>query len=227
MWTQLLSFFASNLLYFALRLEKNTTFPSPLRAAEEQECFRRMAEGDAGARDRLIEHNLRLVAHVVKKYSGGQSDTDELLSIGTMGLMKAVSTFSYEKGTRFATYASKCIDNAILSKRLFQVLMRQRSFKVMHGIISAGKYKKSRGRVNPSVSIPVWILWLFLTSFQDGLRNSVHQFQFLLDRAMELIYVLHHIIRMKCCRTSIKQRLFFRCFRIVNDYFDKPPSFAG
>ena len=67
MWTQLLSFFASNLLYFALRLEKNTTFPSPLRAAEEQECFRRMAEGDAGARDRLIEHNLRLVAHVVKK----------------------------------------------------------------------------------------------------------------------------------------------------------------
>lgn len=115
MFAQLFAFFASHLLYFALHLDRASTFPKPLSAAQEQECFQKMAEGDKKARDMLIEHNLRLVAHVVKKYASGQTDTDDLLSIGTMGLIKAVSSFSYEKGARFATYASRCIDNAILS----------------------------------------------------------------------------------------------------------------
>ncbi|HIS76712.1 MAG TPA: sigma-70 family RNA polymerase sigma factor [Candidatus Merdivicinus excrementipullorum] len=119
MFSQILTFLASHLLYFALHLDRASTFPKPLSAAQEQECFAKMAEGDKKARDMLIEHNLRLVAHVAKKYASGQTDTDDLLSIGTMGLMKAVSSFSYEKGTRFATYASRCIDNAILSIRPF------------------------------------------------------------------------------------------------------------
>lgn len=114
MFAQLMALLASNLLYFALHLDRTSSFPKPLPAAEEQAYFARMAQGDEKARDVLIEHNLRLVAHVVKKYASGQTDTDDLLSIGTLGLMKAVSSFSFEKGTRFATYASKCIDNEIL-----------------------------------------------------------------------------------------------------------------
>ena len=113
MWTELLAFVVSHLLYFALHLEKNNTFPKPLSAAQEQECFERLEQGDEKAREKLIEHNLRLVAHIVKKYASGQTDPDDLLSIGTIGLIKAVSSFSYRKGTRFATYAAKCIENAI------------------------------------------------------------------------------------------------------------------
>ena len=72
MWTELLAFVASHLLYFALHLEKNNTFPKPLSAAQEQECFERLEQGDEKAREKLIEHNLRLVAHIVKKYASGQ-----------------------------------------------------------------------------------------------------------------------------------------------------------
>ena len=128
MLSQLLAFLASNLLYFALHLDRTSSFPKPLPAAEEQKYFARMAQGDEKARDILIEHNLRLVAHVVKKYASGQTVPDDLLSIGTLGLMKAVSSFSYEKGTRFATYASKCIDN--------EILMYFRSMKKTSGDVS-------------------------------------------------------------------------------------------
>ena len=73
-----------------------------------------MAEGDSSARNRLIEHNLRLVAHIVKKYASGADEQDELISVGTVGLIKAVSSFDYSKGAKFATYASRCIENEIL-----------------------------------------------------------------------------------------------------------------
>ena len=82
-----------------------------------------MSEGDADARSELIEHNLRLVAHIIKKYYSNLKDQDELISIGTVGLIKAVSTFDYQKGNRFATYASRCIEKATVSIRL---LMFQR-----------------------------------------------------------------------------------------------------
>ena len=107
MWSQLFAFLASHLLYFALHLEKTSTFPKPLPSAEEQLCFEKMEQGDAKAREKLISHNLRLVAHIAKKYAGGQTDSDDLLSIGTIGLIKAVSSFSFRKGTRFATFAAK------------------------------------------------------------------------------------------------------------------------
>jgi RNA polymerase sporulation-specific sigma factor len=99
---------------FALHIENNSAFPKPLSKKAEEECFRLMAEGDKTAKNRLIEHNLRLVAHIVKKYSPSPADQDELISIGTIGLIKAVSTFDYTKGARFATYASRCIENEIL-----------------------------------------------------------------------------------------------------------------
>ncbi len=103
-----------NLFFFALHVENNPVFPKPLSKKEEEDCFKHMAEGDRSAKNKLIEHNLRLVAHIVKKYSPSPSEQDELISIGTIGLIKAVSTFNYTKGARFATYASRCIENEIL-----------------------------------------------------------------------------------------------------------------
>ncbi len=103
-----------NLFFFALHVENNTVFPKPLSKKEEQEAFIRMADGDRSARSLLIEHNLRLVAHIVKKYAQSQAEQDELISVGTVGLIKAVTTFDYTKGAKFATYASRCIENEIL-----------------------------------------------------------------------------------------------------------------
>jgi len=103
-----------NVFLFALHIESNSAFPKPLSRKAEEECFRLMAEGDSSARNRLIEHNLRLVAHIVKKYTPSPAEQDELISIGTIGLIKAVSTFDHTKGARFATYASRCIENEIL-----------------------------------------------------------------------------------------------------------------
>jgi RNA polymerase sporulation-specific sigma factor len=114
MFSNLIAFALNNLLYFALHLEGNGVFPKPLLAKEEHEYFLKMAEGDNDARNKLIEHNLRLVAHIIKKYYSNSREQDDLISIGTIGLIKAVSTFDYTKGTRFATYASRCIENEIL-----------------------------------------------------------------------------------------------------------------
>ncbi len=103
-----------NIFFFALHVESGSAFPKPLSKKQEEECFIRMSDGDKSARYMLIEHNLRLVAHIVKKYSSNAAEQDELISIGTIGLIKAVSTFDYTKGAKFATYASRCIDNEIL-----------------------------------------------------------------------------------------------------------------
>ena len=100
-----------------LRITGNAgSFPRPLKAAEEAEYVRRSAEGDMEARNTLVEHNLRLVAHIVKKYYSQSCDQDDLISIGTIGLIKGVSTYRPDKGVRLATYASRCIENAILSQ---------------------------------------------------------------------------------------------------------------
>ena len=90
------------------------TFPKPLTPGEERSCLERMKEGDHEARNTLIERNLRLVAHVTRKYQGTDYEMEDLLSIGTIGLIKAVNTFHPERGSRLATYAAKCIENEIL-----------------------------------------------------------------------------------------------------------------
>lgn len=92
----------------------NNAFPKPLSAREERECVERMANGDIEARNTLIEHNLRLVAHIAKKYSGSVRDSEDLISLGTIGLIKGISSYDASKGTRLATYASRCIENEIL-----------------------------------------------------------------------------------------------------------------
>lgn len=114
MFTELINLALENLLFFALHLESGGMFPKPLSAAEEEECFKKMNSGDKAAKNKLIEHNLRLVAHIIKKYYNVTTDQEDLISIGTIGLIKAVSTFDYSKKTRFATYASRCIENEIL-----------------------------------------------------------------------------------------------------------------
>ena len=115
MYSAFVLFALSNLIYFALHVTGSGSFPKPLSAKEERECLRQIAEGNEEARDQLIEHNLRLVAHIIKKYYSSASDQEDLISIGTVGLIKAVGTFDYSKGTRFATYASRCIEKPIPS----------------------------------------------------------------------------------------------------------------
>lgn len=90
------------------------TFPKPLSHGEEKLYLKRCKEGDQTARNMLIEHNMRLVAHVVKKYQCQEYDTEDLLSVGTIGLIKAVNTFDADKGSRLATYAARCVENEIL-----------------------------------------------------------------------------------------------------------------
>ena len=107
-----------NGLFFTLCLSGGGgSFPRPLKAEEEREYLQRWAQGDLEARNKLVEHNLRLVAHIVKKYYSQSGDQDDLISIGTIGLIKGISTFKADKNVRLATYASRCIENAILSQQ--------------------------------------------------------------------------------------------------------------
>ncbi len=92
----------------------NNVFPEPLSKEEEEECVQKSLMGDNDARNKLIEHNLRLVAHIVKKYDNRKEDIDDLISIGTIGLIKGVDSFSYKHGTRITTYCARCIENEIL-----------------------------------------------------------------------------------------------------------------
>ena len=105
---------ASSIYYFALHVTGAGSFPPPLSAAREEELLAKSRNGDLDARNTLIEHNLRLVAHIVKKYYNSGADQDDLISIGTIGLIKAVSTFNADKGIHLATYAARCIENEIL-----------------------------------------------------------------------------------------------------------------
>lgn len=102
------------LFFSVLHIIPTGSFPRPLSATKEKELLQLCAQGDRGARQQLIEHNLRLVAHIVKKYYAAHSDPDDLISIGTIGLIKAVDTFHSDKGIRLSSYASRCIENEIL-----------------------------------------------------------------------------------------------------------------
>lgn len=105
----------SNYCYvFILHICKGGSFPKPLSAKDETEYLKRAKAGDIGARNKLVEHNLRLVAHIIKKYYSTNSDHDDLVSIGTIGLIKAINTFDLNKNIKLSSYASRCIENEIL-----------------------------------------------------------------------------------------------------------------
>lgn len=103
-----------NMLCLILHITDTDSFPKPLSKKEENEALELMVKGDENARQKLIEHNLRLVAHIVKKYYSNYSEQDDLISIGTIGLIKGINSYRAEKGTKLATYCARCIENEIL-----------------------------------------------------------------------------------------------------------------
>ena len=105
--------FMNKILLFSSYINTASGFPKPLTLEEEKRYFAKFKNGDKKAKDILINHNLRLVAHIVKKYSGA-GEADDLLSVGSIGLIKAINSFEYEKGTQLSTYAARCIENEIL-----------------------------------------------------------------------------------------------------------------
>lgn len=101
-------------MFFILHVTGSGSFPRPLSAKEEREYLEKFAKGDMEARNKLVEHNLRLVAHIIKKYYSSMNDQDDLVSIGTIGLIKAINTFDLSKNIKLSSYASRCIENEIL-----------------------------------------------------------------------------------------------------------------
>ena len=118
MW-ELVTQVLSQMLFLVLHVVNSSSFPKPLSHAQEREALAAMRQGDTAARQKLIEHNLRLVAHIIKKYHAAAQNQEDLVSIGTIGLIKAVDTFDETKGPRLATYAARCIENATLSQMSF------------------------------------------------------------------------------------------------------------
>ena len=106
-----------NGILLMLRVSPADSFPRPLSKEKEREYLERWEQGDIEARNLLVEHNLRLVSHILKKYYTQSEDNDDLISIGTIGLIKGINTYRADKGVRLATYVSRCIENAILSQR--------------------------------------------------------------------------------------------------------------
>lgn len=115
----------------------SNAFPHPLTEEEEARCLQNKESGDAEARNKLIEHNLRLVAHIVKKFDGHSDSNDDLISIGTIGLIKAIDTFNTNKGTKLATYAARCIENEILMH--FRVLKKNKGEVSLYDPIGVDK----------------------------------------------------------------------------------------
>lgn len=131
-------------MLFSLRLDQPGSFPKPLSAKEERMYLERAAQGDLSARNTLIERNLRLVAHIMKKYYSQSADQEDLLSIGTIGLIKGIETFDITKGARLATYAARCVEN--------EILMYFRSQKKTAGDVSLSDYIET-GKDGTSLSV--------------------------------------------------------------------------
>lgn len=126
MFLKLIKFLFKDFYIFSAAYSNNL-FPDPLSKEEEDKCIELAKTGDKDARNKLIEHNLRLVAHIVKKYDNKKEDVDDLISIGTIGLIKGIDSYSYKHGTRITTYCARCIENEILmyyrnNKKIVKIL---------------------------------------------------------------------------------------------------------
>ncbi len=149
----------SNLLFLFLRLSPTASFPPPLSAAEEREYFKKCRDGDMEARNVLIERNLRLVAHIAKKYYSQNCDSDDLISIGTIGLIKAIDSFDTSNGARFATYAGKCLQN--------EILMHFRSQKKLASETSLSDTVENDKDGNP-------LTYMDIISVDDDIADKIH-----------------------------------------------------
>lgn len=130
-----------NLVFSFLHLGPASSFPKPLSASQERDLLEKAESGDSAAREKLIEHNLRLVAHIIKKYYSNCSEQEDLISIGTIGLIKAIDSFKSDKGVRLATYAARCIEN--------EILMHFRQGKKSAGVVSINEPIDTDGEGNP------------------------------------------------------------------------------
>ncbi|MEE1356842.1 MAG: RNA polymerase sporulation sigma factor SigK [Clostridia bacterium] len=165
------AYIALNYIYLLLGVSNGQCFPPPLSKKEETEEFYKMAEGDDRARTRLIEHNLRLVAHIVRKYYSTQKNQEDLISIGSIGLIKAIDSFKFENGARFATYAAKCIQN--------EILMYFRSQKKLQSEISINETIDVDRDGNP-------LTYIDIISVEDTIAEDIDK-KLHAKRAMELI----------------------------------------
>lgn len=127
----------SHLFFLFGYISNNNLFPEPLSKTEEEYYLRRYFEGSKEARDKLIEHNLRLVAHIAKKYANNEQEMEDMISIGTIGLIKAINSFSCDKGYKISTYASKCVENEILMN--IRATKKQKAEVSMNTVIGSDK----------------------------------------------------------------------------------------
>ena len=145
---QLIQLILQNLTFFALHLKNLTSFPKPLSAQRERDLLQKMKKnGDLDARNELIEHNLRLVSHIIKKYYSNYDEQEDLISIGTIGLIKAIDSFDVDKGIRLATYAARCVEN--------EILMHYRSRKKDSANISVNEPIDTDSEGNPLTLIDI------------------------------------------------------------------------
>ena len=145
---QLIQLILQNLTFFALHLKNLTSFPKPLSAQRERELLQKMKQNcDLDARNELIEHNLRLVSHIIKKYYSNYDEQEDLISIGTIGLIKAIDSFDVDKGIRLATYAARCVEN--------EILMHYRSRKKDSNLISVNEPIDTDSEGNPLTLIDI------------------------------------------------------------------------
>ena len=163
----------SNLFHLILGLDTPQSFPPPLSGEEERACFEGMRSGDEEARQKLILHNLRLVSHIVRKYYASASgyDQEDLVSIGTIGLVKAVDSFKPENGARFATYAARCIQN--------EILMHFRSRKKAQGDVSLSETIDVDKDGNP-------LTYADVISYDDNIAEEVER-KIRVKKAMRLV----------------------------------------
>ena len=145
---QLIQLILQNLTFFALHLKNLTSFPKPLSTQRERELLQKMKQNsDLDARNELIEHNLRLVSHIIKKYYSNYDEQEDLISIGTIGLIKAIDSFDVDKGIRLATYAARCVEN--------EILMHYRNKKKDSNIISVSEPIDTDSEGNPLTLIDI------------------------------------------------------------------------
>ena len=162
----------ANLLFYTLHIKGAGSFPKPLSAAEERELLLRMKKDcDNEARSKLIEHNLRLVAHIIKKYYSAYGEQEDLISIGTIGLIKAIDSFDAEKGTRLATYAARCIEN--------EILMHFRAIKKNAGVMSLSEPIDSDSEGNPLTLIDLIFTDDTVAEEIDKIKKSKQLYEYL------------------------------------------------
>lgn len=169
---ELLSFIFQNLTFFALHLKNMNSFPKPLSAKKEGELLEKMKKGDIAARNILIEHNLRLVSHIVKKYYSEYDEQEDLISLGTVGLIKGIDTFDPKKGARLVTYAARCVEN--------EILMYFRAKKKEANVVSVNEPIDCDSEGNPLTLIDV-IYTEDTISDDIDLKNKIRRLYELID----------------------------------------------